>query len=374
MVKRLTYRLIILTLLLWGSAVNGGTSVFAQYAGTGSSAFTFLSLPYSARLNALGGANVSLSDGDISMAMCNPSLLNEQTDNMLQLNFTHFMPGTMFGSALYGHNFGRSKIERPYVGEGEPDKPNYFAVGVHYFDYGTMTSTDDKGNILGSFTAKDILIDAIYARQLDEHFRIGVTLKPIISVYERYSSFALGADVGAHYQMRDSSLQVGMSLLNIGYQLRGFYSMEGGRKLEMLPLNLQLGLSYRFKHAPIRLSMTIHNMQRWNLNYEYSNFPIDAFTGQMEGAKVQWYDMMFRHTIFALDIVPKSDRFYLTVSYNHRRRAEMALADQRSLAGFAIGGGIRIYKFHVDFTFSQLTKANYTYQVGLSLDINSMMK
>lgn len=367
MVKRLTY-ILITGLLLCSIGLH------AQFTGTGSSAFTFLSLPYSARINALGGSNVSVRDGDVSMAMCNPALLGEMTDKQLELNFTYFMPGTMFGSALYGHNFGRSKIEKPFTGEGEPDKPNYFAVGVHYFDYGSMTYADDLGNTYGTFTAKDILIDAIYARQLDEHFTIGATLKPIISVYERYSSFALGADVGAHFQLRDTSLQVGLSLQNIGYQLRGFYSKEGGRKLEMLPLNLQLGLSYRFTHAPFRLSMTIHNMQRWNLNYEYSNVPVDAYTGEPISTNVQWYDMMFRHTIFAVDIVPKSNRFYLTLSYNHRRRAELALADQRSLAGFAIGGGIRIYKFSVNFTFSQLTKANYTYQVGLSLDINSMLK
>ena len=366
MVRLRTYGLILLLM--------GSLCVQAQFAGTGSSAFTFLSLPYSARINALGGSNVSVRDGDVSMAMCNPALLGEMTDKQLQLNFTYFMPGTMFGSALYGHNFGRSKIEKPYVGEGEPDKPNYFAVGVHYYDYGQLTYADNTGQSYGTFTAKDILIDAIYARQLDEHFSVGVSLKPIISVYERYSSFALGADVGAHYQMRDSSLQVGLSLQNIGYQLRGFYSKEGGRKLEMLPLNLQLGLSYRFAHAPLRLSMTVHNMQRWNLNYEYTNVPVDAYTGESKSTKVQWYDMMFRHTVFAVDVIPKSDRFYLTFSYNHRRRAEMALADQRSFAGFAIGGGIRIYKFSVNFTFSQLTKANYTYQVGLSLDINSLMK
>lgn len=368
MVKRQISYILLLTLLL------GCAPLFAQFTGTGSSSFTFLSLPYSARLNALGGTNVSVRDGDVSMAMCNPALLGDLTDKQLQLNFTYFMPGTIFGSALYGHNFGRSKIEKPYTGDGEPDKPNYFAVGVHYLDYGKMIYADDMGNTYGTFTAKDILIDAIYARQLDEHFTIGTTIKPILSFYERYSSFALGADVGVHFQMRDTSLQVGLSLQNIGYQLRGFYSREGGRKLEMLPLNLQLGLSYRFAHAPIRLSMTIHNMQRWNLNYEYTNVPVDSYTGEAQSTKVQWYDMMFRHTIFAVDILPKSNRFYLTLSYNHRRRAEMALQDQRSLAGFALGGGIRIYKFSVNFTFSQLTKANYTYQVGLSLDINSMMK
>ena len=75
-----------------------------------------------------------------------------------------------------------------------------------------------------------------------------------------------------------------------------------------------------------------------------------------------------------VDIVPKSERFYLTLSYNHRRRAEMNLSDQRSMAGFAVGAGVRIYKFRLGFAMSQMTRNNFSYQVGLSLDINSMLK
>ena len=46
------------------------TPAFAQVSSAGRSVFSFMSLPTSARLNALGGSNVSLSDGDISMGMC----------------------------------------------------------------------------------------------------------------------------------------------------------------------------------------------------------------------------------------------------------------------------------------------------------------
>ena len=151
---------------------------WGQYAGSGSSVFTFMDLPVSSRLNALGGSNVSIRDGDVSMAMCNPALLGEMTDKVLQLNYSYYLPGTMFGSVLYGHNFGRSKIEKGY--SDMPDKPNYFAVGIHYLDYGHMRYADTEGNLIGgTFTAKDILVDVMYARQLGQQFSVGVTLKPI---------------------------------------------------------------------------------------------------------------------------------------------------------------------------------------------------
>ena len=317
----------------------------AQIKGAGSGVFHFLNLPVSSRLNALGGENVSISDDDISMAFINPALLTAHTDKVLQLNYAYYLAGTMFGSAMYGHNY----------------RDNYFGAAVHYLDYGKMSYADENGNLLGTtFTAKDICVNLMYARQLGPLFRVGATLKPIFSVYEQYTSFAMGADIGGHFQTADSTFQMGLALRNVGWQLKSFYEEDFGQHTEMLPLNLELGLSYRLAHAPLRFSLTAHNLQCWDI--------------APAGEEVMWYDMLFRHTIWAVDIVPKSNKFYLTFSYNHRRQAEMNLTDVRSLAGFAFGAGIKIYKFRLGFAMSQYTKSNFTYQVSLSTDINSFLK
>ena len=319
--------------------------VSAQIKGAGSSVFHFLNLPASARLNALGGENVSISDDDISMAFMNPALLTAHTDKVLQLNYAYYLAGTMFGSVMYGHNY----------------KENYFAAGIHYLDYGQMAYADEFGNLLGTtFTDKDICVNLMYARQLGPQFRVGATLKPIFSVYEQYNSFALGADIGGHFQTEDSTFQMGLALRNIGWQLKSFYEEDYGQHTEMLPLNLELGLNYRLAHAPLRFSLTIHNMQHWNI--------------APAGEEVKWFDMLFRHTIWAVDIVPKSEKFYLTVSYNHRRQAEMNITNVRSMAGLGLGLGMKIYKFRLGFAMSQYTKSNFTYQVSLSTDINSFLK
>ena len=319
--------------------------VSAQIKGAGSSVFHFLNLPASARLNALGGENVSISDDDISMAFMNPALLTAHTDKVLQLNYAYYLAGTMFGSVMYGHNY----------------KENYFAAGIHYLDYGQMAYADEFGNLLGTtFTAKDICVNLMYSRQLGPQFRVGATLKPIFSVYEQYNSFALGADIGGHFQTEDSTFQMGLALRNIGWQLKSFYEEDYGQHTEMLPLNLELGLNYRLAHAPLRFSLTIHNMQHWNI--------------APAGEEVKWFDMLFRHTIWAVDIVPRSEKFYLTVSYNHRRQAEMNITNVRSMAGLGLGLGIKIYKFRLGFAMSQYTKSNFTYQVSLSTDINSFLK
>jgi hypothetical protein len=320
-------------------------SANAQIEGAGSSVFHFMGLPASARLNALGGENVSIADGDVSMAYMNPALLTSETDKVLQLNFAYYLAGTMFGSAMYGHNWG----------------DNYFSTSIHYLDYGKMDYTDEWGQITGgTFTAKDMCVHFSYARQLGPMFRVGATIKPIFSVYEKYTSFALGADVGGHFQTKDSLFQMGLALRNIGWQLKGFYEEDWGQHTEMLPLNLELGMSLRLAHAPLRFSVTMHNLQRWNLA------PWEE--------EVKWYDMLFRHTIWALDIVPKSEKFYFTVSYNHRRQAEMAIEDVSSMAGLALGAGLKIKKFRLGLAYSQYSKSNFTMQASLSTDINQFLK
>lgn len=322
-----------------------GMGTFAQ---AGNSVFTFLDLPYSARLNGLGGDNVSISDGDITMALKNPALLASSTHNMLSLSYANYGASMNFASVGYGYNWGE----------------NYTGYAIHYLDYGKFAYSDEYGELSGTtFSARDFLIDIMYARQLGPMFRVGVSLKPCYSTYEVYHSFALGADVGGYFSIADSSLQVGLTLQNIGWQLKGFYSDEYGQKLSMMPLNLQAGLSYKLTHAPLRFSLTIHNMQRWNLTY-----------GGDTDTSVKWYDMLFRHTIWAVDIVPKKDVFWLTLSYNHRRRMEMGLKDQRSLAGFALGAGLHIKSVRIGFALSQYTKSNFTYQLTLGLDINDYLK
>jgi hypothetical protein len=321
-------------------------AVEAQIKGAGSGVFYFLSLPSSSRLAALGGENVSLSDGDVSMSFVNPALLNSETHMVLQLNYAYHMAGTMFGSAMYGHNWG----------------DNYFAANVHYLDYGRMYYADEYGEMNGStFGAQDICVDVVYARQLGPMFRIGTALKPVFSSYERYTSLALGADIGGHFQTEDSLFQMGLALRNVGWQLKSFYEEDMGHHTEMLPLNLELGMSLRLAHAPLRFSFTYHDLQSWDLSY----------SGE---AEVKWHDMLLRHTIWAIEIVPKSDKFYLAVSYNHRRQKEMSMLNIRSMAGFAFGGGLNLKKFRLGFAMSQYTKSNFTYQASLSLDMGELVK
>jgi hypothetical protein len=330
--------------------------VFSQ-AGTG--VYQFLDLPVSSRLAALGSTNVSLNDNDINLSFENPALLTSQTHNVVGLNMANYLADIKFGSAVYGRTFGTK---------------NYFAIGIQYVDYGqfkyateTNDQTDDR-----FFTAKDMALNIMYARPITKRITVGATFKPIYSVYELYTSYGLAMDAGVSYNDSAHFFSAGLVFRNMGTQLKGYYSDEGGQHIEPLPFNIELGISKKLDYAPLRFSLTLHNLQHWDLSYASTNQTSDNLstsTTTLTTKSIGFLDMAIRHTILAVEFVP-SKNFYLTVAYNDRRQEEMNMSGFKSMAGFSFGGGIKLYKFHVGFGMSQFQVGNYSYQFSISTSLN----
>lgn len=328
---------VLLTSSAWGQA--------------GQTIYSFLELPVSSHIAALGGANVSLRNNDINFALSNPALLSSETDNQLALNFTNYIADVSVGSAVYGKNW----------------RDNLLAVGIQYIDYGTFDGTTETNQSTGTFTAKDFALSFMYAKQLEKNWQGGVCLKPIYSAYETYTSFGIGVDLGLSYAYEEKGLYLGMALQNIGSQIITYND-----EIEYLPFNTLISFSKRFSHAPIRLSITAHHLHIWNLNY-INTIYTTTLEGEKEYDTVSFVDMLFRHAIFGIDIIP-SKNLYLTVGYNHRRAAELRLSGLKTIAGFSFGGGLKVSKFHVGFTASQYQKGIMSYHVSLSTMLDSFKK
>ncbi len=328
----------------------GLTSSMGQ---AGSSVFEFLSLPTGARLAAFGGYNVSLYDDDLNFAFSNPALLSSKSHNFLGLNYSNLYSDVNLGSAIYARNL--------------TEKDN-IAVGINYVDYGTFLETSVTDEILGTFTAKDMALSLMYSRWLSPRWSTGVTLKPIYSVYERYQSFGLAFDMGISYHNEEAFFSAGLVARNIGYQFTGYYSIDGEQHRESLPFDLQFGVSQKLPKAPIRFSLTFHNMQTWDLSASLSDSAYDP----MEG-KSDWkvgVDMFFRHTVWSVEILP-TDYLYFVASYNHRTNMEMAVQDTRSVAGWSFGGGLKLYKFNVGFSIVPYQSGNLAYNATFSTNLSS---
>ena len=107
-------------------------------------------------------------------------------------------------------------------------------------------------------------------------------------------------------------------------------------------------------------------MQTWDLSYGLGNGVPDKMNGKTKAAIAA--DMFFRHTIWAVEILPHKN-FYIIASYNHRRQKEMAIKDKRSIAGFALGAGFKAYKFNVGFSIVPYQTGSLGYNITFSTNL-----
>ena len=59
-------------------------NIFAQIGGQ--TVYTFMTLPHSARVAALGGNAITIKDDDVALAYHNPAVLSEEMNNQLTFN------------------------------------------------------------------------------------------------------------------------------------------------------------------------------------------------------------------------------------------------------------------------------------------------
>ena len=337
------YRKILIYIILIAGSIS------TLHSQVGNSVYSFLDLPVSSRIASLGGSNVSLRDNDLSFSFCNPALLSSENNKQISLSIANYLAGIKFGTAMYGFQLKEKHL---------------LAVGMQYIDYGKFVETSETNEELGSFTAKDMALYLIYNYKISDRISVGGTLKPVYSVYERYTSYGVAMDAGASYAIPEKFFYAGITLRNIGTQLKGYYNTGGNQHYEPLPFQIEAGISKKLNHAPFRFSLTLHNLQRWNLNYLSGENVDDELTKE-----ASFLDMALRHTIIGVEFVPGKN-FYLSAAYNHRRQSELKMTGFKSAAGFSFGGGIKLYKFHVGFGMTTFQTGLSAYQFSIATALN----
>ena len=318
--------------------------------------YNFLSLPNSSAVSALGGANVSLQNKDVTMAVQNPALLGLADDRSISLSYFNYVSDVQYGSALYGQAI---------------DSLSWWGVGFTYLNYGTFDAYSEYDVNEGSFSAGDACLSAIYARRLFRHFIAGLSLKPVYSYIDNYTSFGLAVDLGANYYLPDYDFSAGFTVRNFGVQITPYEDTR-----ENLPCDVQLGVSKRLAHAPFRFSLTYDRLNHWNLDYVKDGSLYDATeTGISSDYKrsVSWGNMLLRHFIVGVEFLP-SKNFSLMAAYNHRRNEEFSMDNIGSGSGFSFGGNIKVYKFSLGVSYAIYGPSGNVLGISLSSSLNSFRK
>jgi hypothetical protein len=318
----------------------------------GKSSFEFLNNPLNARVAGIGGVNISLGDYDVNMVYSNPALLNSNMAGNLSISYAPLYAGINTTSLAYAHDFNKKGV---------------WATNFTYLNYGTMQETDDAGNVIGEFGAADYQAGVSHARQID-NFSLGATLRVAGSVIESYTAHAVTLDAGAVFKHPDKEFSAGIVVRNIGYVFDRFTPDIRPN----LPFNVQMGMSYKLEHMPLRFSLTAHHLQQLDIVYlDPDKKGIINANGEEVKPKKSLGDKVARHFVLGGEFV-FSKNFNLRLGYNHLMRRELRLENRGGASGFSLGFMARVKSFELAYSRAWYHIAGGTNYLTITSNLNSL--
>ena len=326
--------------------------VAVSNAQVGKSAFDFLNLPVSSHANSLGGNNISIIEEDVSMVRYNPALLGPEMDMIIDLNYMRYMAATNSAGAMFAKAAGDRGA---------------WSAGLQYVGYGNLTEADATGNILGTFSAKDMVISGGYAHDFGARWRGGFQAKLIYSAYAEYSSVALAVDVGLNYYNPNKEFSMSLVFKNLGGQLKRFAEAH-----ERLPWDIQFGFSKTMRSVPIRWSVTADHLTQWSLPYTKPR--TDEFSNEeVLETKDTFFSNFFRHMIFGVEYVP-SRNFYVALGYNYKNYTDMLRYGRNFFSGFTFGTGVQVKMVGLGVSVANRHVSGTMFMFNLNMRLNEFKR
>jgi hypothetical protein len=314
----------------------------------GQRAFEFLIIPANARLSALGGVNITSGFDDPAMVTSNPAFANSEWHNRLVVNWLDYFADISQYSVTYSREF---------------EKLGVWTANLSYMDYGEFERYDDVGFPLGIFNVAEYVFSLSHSKQFGA-FSVGSSLKLAVSDIADYNASAMLFDFGGTFKHPERDLTVGMTVKNLGFMLAD-YSEESESKL---PLDVQLGVTYKPEHMPLRFSLTARNLIRDNATFYDPSSPV---SGANEEPSVG--DEIFRRLVFGTEIII-DERFQLRVGYNHLLRQELKMESASGGAGFSFGFMMKIKRFEFSYARALYHTAGGSNVLQLNTDLGGLVK
>lgn len=314
-------------------------SAFAQQAGTTS--FTFLNMPYGAKLGGIGGVNNSLYNSDPTLFLSNPALASDSLANRPTVNYTVFPTGIGLSSAVYSHSFKKAGL---------------WSAGVQYLSYGQIDGYDDAGNATGSFNPKDYAVSISHVRS-SNNFKVGASIKQVGSDIAGYKGSATLFDIGGLFVHPSQRFTVGLTIKNVGFiwkEISENISTE-------LPFDVQVGASIKPLHMPFRFSVTMYKLNDWDLT-----LPNETVTNEFA-------DNLMRHLVIGTELI-LNNHINILFGYNHLRKKELKIDNVGGFSGFSLGLDIKTKAFELVYAYGGYHVAGNANMLTLSVNMNQLVK
>ncbi|MCH8556880.1 MAG: type IX secretion system protein PorQ [Balneolia bacterium] len=320
-------------ILLMAMTLALGNVNISEASNNGDSVYRFLELTGSARAAALGGNHVALNNPDATLFFANPAYLNADAHGNFGLSYLNHVTDVNMGFVSGAWHFND-------IGT--------FAAGVRFINYGEMRRADATGTDLGSFSANDLALTIGYGRELATNLQLGIAGTAVYSSYDEFTSTGLAVNAGLYYFWEELNMVVGGAVTNIGYQVSRYDNRN-----EPLPLDIRLGISRRLEYVPLRLNVTLHSLDRWDME-----------TFRDEGESPSFSTNLFRHLTFGGEIM-FSENVHARVGYDHLTNNELKTNERLDAAGFSYGVGIRFRGITFDFSRNSFSDLGGITRIGI---------
>lgn len=335
-------RLLVLLLSLSLLSVGAFSQLGGQYT------YGLLNLNTSARSGALGGSLIASNNPDISIVNENPAYLGMGLDNQLNLSYINYFADIQYGRVAYSF---------------KTEKYGSFATGLFYLNYGDFIEANEYGEITGEFQAAEYTFDLSWGFRVDSVLSVGVNVRPIYSVFERYSSWGIATDVAVLYLSPGKLTSAALLIRNFGTQLSTYYSPDK----EPIPFEIMAGVTQKIKHAPFRLSFTFRNLQKFDIDVILPDDDTDPSSGK------KLYDSNIReiaskgldHLIAAVEFVP-GKVINIRFGYNFRSRDELKLGTRNTASGLTFGFGLKLGEIRLDYALANYHVSGLSHLMTLS--------
>ena len=314
----------------------------------GQRAFEYLNLPGNARLSALGGANITSGWLDPTMVNANPALLNPQWDKQIVLSRLGYFADIGQTSLTYAREL----------------KSGTWAAGFSYLDYGKIQSFDNEGFLNGEFSIAEYAFTLSYSKAFGP-FRAGATTRLAVSDLAGFQASALLFDFGGTFKHPEKDLTVGMVIKNLGGLLSDYTEDNNSQ----LPLDVQLGVTYKPEYMPFRFSVTARNLNRSDV--VFFDPAGNSLIGQNE--EPGFSEEVFRRLVFGTELI-FSQNFQLRFGYNHLLRQELRLSEASGGAGFSFGFMLKIKRMEFSYGRALYHTAGGSNTLQLAINTSGLIK
>ncbi len=314
----------------------------------GETLYPFLNIATSPKQVALGGVTLT-STNDVSQLLWNPSMVANELDGDLAVNYTNYIADINVGSLVY------AKSINPKYGMA--------FLGVQYLDYGDFNRTEASGpEILSTFTSRDLAFSLGYGYRLDL-ISIGAAVKYVSSKIESYTSSALVFDLGITFYDPNSSFIASLSFRNSGNQLSPYLD-----KKEDIQHNIIFATEYSLEHVPLRFYVALDELNNWQLSEANPSREKVNLNGESTPEQISPIENALRHLSIGAELWPEK-MFSLRIGYNHRRAEEYQLQEVRTGAGLSYGFGLNTKWVKIDYAFAKFQEGAKYSTFGLTLHL-----